>query len=196
MSMSLIIGLDEVGRGCWAGPVVAAAVALNYAIPGLADSKKLSPVRRATLDADIRLHAEAIGIGWVDAPTIDKVGLSAAVSMAMHLAYDQLAEQLNTADIDIIVDGNINYLDDLERSKAVIRADGTVPAVSAASIVAKVARDSYMHELSKKYPAYGFENHVGYGTTYHLEALTTYGITDIHRLSFKPVQQFVQRGVA
>jgi ribonuclease HII len=180
----ITVGVDEVGRGCWAGPVVAGAVVLDQPIPGLNDSKVLSKKQRENLAAEIQLQAKAIGLGWVDAATIDKVGISTAVKMAMEAALEQIQVEYD----ELIVDGNVNFFPTNPRARAVIKADATVPAVSAASIVAKVARDKYMAELAGDYVNYQFSRHVGYGTALHLELLKTFGVSDMHRKSYKPVQ--------
>jgi ribonuclease HII len=180
----MIVGIDEVGRGCWAGPLVAGAVLLGDPIPGLADSKKLSKAQRMTLDAEIKLHAIAIGLGWVTPQEIDAVGLTEAVRLAMQRAISEI-----TAPFDqIIIDGNYNFLSNDPRSSCIIKADDSVPAVSAASIVAKVARDTFMSNASLQYPGYAFEKHVGYGTAAHSAALKLQGICDLHRQSFAPIK--------
>ncbi len=179
----MIVGVDEVGRGCWAGPLVAGAVILNAPIAGLRDSKELSKSQRTRLAQQIEAEALAIGLGWVTPTEVDTLGLSAAVKLAMQRAVAQI-----TVDYDeVIIDGNINYLAEDTRARAVIKADDTVASVSAASIVAKVARDAYMAEAALEYPAYAFESHVGYGTKAHIAALAEYGVTPLHRLSYKPV---------
>ncbi len=181
------IGIDEVGRGCWAGPLVAGAVLLGKPISGLKDSKKLSKKERERLSALIREQAVAIGIGWVWPVEIDRGGLTWAVGAAMKRAFQQISAPYE----QIIIDGNINYFAENTRSKAVIKADETVPSVSAASIVAKVARDAYMVGVAKEYQGYDFEKHVGYGTAAHIAALELLGITDIHRRSYKPIKAFL-----
>lgn len=182
-----MVGLDEVGRGCWAGPLVAGAVILNQPVIGLKDSKKLSKLQRERLAAEIQVRALAIGLGWVGSSEIDELGLTKAVRLAMQRA---LAE-INTSYNEIIIDGNYNFLNDTPNSKAVIGADNIVPAVSAASIIAKVARDNYMRgQASKAYPQYEFDKHVGYGTKLHRDRLQAYGVCKLHRLSYKPVQAF------
>lgn len=184
----ITVGIDEVGRGCWAGPLVAGAVILDQPIAGLKDSKKLSKPQREKFSVEIQLLAVSMGLGWVWPAEIDEFGLTAAVRLAMQRALAQI-----TADYDeIIIDGNLNFLHDEPRARAVIKADDTVPAVSAASIVAKVARDNYMAQAADKYPDYGFANHVGYGTALHLERLKMYGICEQHRRSFKPVAALLQ----
>lgn len=181
----MVIGVDEVGRGCWAGPLVAGAVCLDGTIDGLMDSKKLSAKKRKKLSEVIANEAYSYALGWVTPKEVDELGLTEAVRLAMKRAI----EQLDISGAKIIVDGNINYLLHLPNTEAVIKADDSVPAVSAASILAKVARDEYMHEISSKYPEYGFEKHVGYGTKAHLEALKAFGVTPIHRKSYKPVKR-------
>ncbi|HVS58946.1 MAG TPA: ribonuclease HII [Candidatus Saccharimonadales bacterium] len=178
------VGIDEVGRGCWAGPLVAGAVVLGEPITGLKDSKKLSRLRRESLDTEIQLMAAGYGLGWVQPDEIDALGLTASVRLAMQRALEQLTCLYD----EIIIDGNLNFFADDPRCRAVIKADDSVPAVSAASIIAKVARDNFMRDIARQYPAYGFDKHVGYGTGLHLRMLKTHGVSDIHRKSFKPIQ--------
>jgi ribonuclease HII len=179
----ITVGIDEVGRGCWAGPLVAGAVVLGDPIEGLKDSKKLTKQHRETLAVIIQADAIAFGLGWVEPAEIDVLGLTAANGLAMERALKQLGIDYD----EIIIDGNINYLLSNSKAQAVIKADATVPAVSAASIIAKVARDNYMAKMAERFPDYGFERHVGYGTAMHLERLRLHGITELHRNSFKPV---------
>jgi ribonuclease HII len=180
----MIVGIDEVGRGCWAGPVVAGAVALHAPIPGLKDSKKLSKKMREKLNADIRVEAAAFGIGWVTPEELDNIGLTAAVGLAMERALAQVTVEYD----ELIIDGNYNYFAQNPKARAVIAADNTVPEVSAASIIAKVARDKYMADSALTYPGYAFERHVGYGTAAHQAALQELGLCALHRRSFKPIQ--------
>ena len=184
----VIVGIDEVGRGCWAGPLVAGAVILGEPIPGLKDSKKLSAKRREILTAEIEIHALSIGLGWVWPEELDISGITKGVKMAMERALKAIEISYE----QVIIDGDINYLPDALNSIAIIKADDSVPAVSAASIVAKVARDKYMAEIAQKYPVYGFEKHVGYGTALHMSALKQYGICDIHRKSYKPIKAIME----
>lgn len=183
----ITIGIDEVGRGCWAGPLVAGAVLLRRPIEGLDDSKILSKTKRESLAKVIHRTAH-VGLGWVTPVEIDKMGLTKAVGLAMERAMQQIS-----ADYDeIIIDGTINYFSYNPRAKAVIKADGSISSVSAASIVAKVARDHYMiTEAHALHPEYGFNNHVGYGTKAHIAALESRGITDLHRKSYKPIQKLL-----
>lgn len=183
-----IVGIDEVGRGCWAGPLVAAAVVLDEPIPGLQDSKRLTKLRRKELAKEIYLNAKSIGLGWVDARRIDNIGLSAANREAMENALRQIVGSYDK----IIIDGSYNFLSDNPKSETVIGADGKIPEVSAASIVAKVARDAFMVEMAMQYPEYGFERHVGYGTNYHYEQIKRFGVCELHRLSYKPLQALLK----
>jgi ribonuclease HII len=190
--MSIILGIDEVGRGPWAGPLVIGAVVLGEAkIDGLTDSKKLSAKKRELLDTEIREHAAAFALGWVAAAELDEIGLSAALKLATRRAVAQIKVPYN----EIIIDGTVNFLADTQKSPYVStlpKADLLIPEVSAASIIAKVARDKYMADLAAKYPSYGFENHVGYGTSAHFAALEKYGPTSEHRRSFKPVAAIME----
>ena len=188
----LILGIDEVGRGAWAGPLVIGAVVLNEekSIDELNDSKKLNLKQREILAREIKKSAIAIGVGWIDAPIIDKVGLSAALKLATKCAYQQIISQISTDEIsEIIIDGHVNFLDD-PRVITMIKADGRITAVSAASIVAKVFRDNYMTQLDKVFPNFNFASHVGYGTKSHQESLKKFGsIIGIHRQSFAPIAE-------
>ena len=185
------VGIDEVGRGCWAGPLVAGAVILNDSIEGVKDSKKLSKLQRARLSEVILAKAECFGLGWVWPSEIDVVGLTEAVRLAMQRALAEITGEYDA----IIIDGNFNFLKDNSKSLCLVKADDSVPAVSAASIIAKVARDNYMSEIVAKYPEYGFEKHVGYGTSLHLQMLKLYGVSEIHRKSFRPIQALLQLAV-
>jgi len=185
----VVVGLDEVGRGCWAGPLVACAVILDKHIDGLRDSKLLSKRQRLYLAKNITSSAKATGLGWVRSDLIDKIGLTAATTLAMQRALDQIPLIYH----EIIIDGNYNYLANERLARTLIKADQTVASVSAASIIAKVSRDSWMHTVAaKKYPKYGFEKHLGYGTVLHRQMLQAYGPCQLHRLSFKPVAQILQ----
>jgi len=180
----ITVGIDEVGRGCWAGPVVAGAAILHQPIVGLKDSKKLSKKQREKLAVEINTVAATVGLGWVDAETVDEIGITEAVRLAMQRALDEISIEYD----EVIIDGHLNFLPDNSKTRAVIKADDTVPAVSAASIAAKVARDNYMAEVASEYADYGFAQHVGYGTALHLERLKLHGVCKLHRRSFKPIK--------
>lgn len=209
----ITVGIDEVGRGCWAGPLVAGAVILppSFSLENLEDgpidsmetslsaklgggqallrdSKKLSKKQRETAAAWIHENALAVGLGWVWPADIDNGGITTAVKRAMERALAEVNATYGIAYNEVIIDGNINYFADNPKARAVIKADDSVPSVSAASIVAKVARDKYMAELGEQYAGYGFASHVGYGTAAHIAALRQLGVSDIHRLSYKPIK--------
>ena len=184
----ITVGIDEVGRGCWAGPLVVGVVALSddVALPGLTDSKKLSRAKRESLAQQIEGCA-SIGLGWVSPAEIDANGLSAALRIGAIRALDSLAID---PEATIILDGSYNFLVDTKYTvECVVGADAHIPAVSAASIVAKVARDGYMYEQASVYTDYGFDSHVGYGTKRHKLALDKHGVTPLHRMSFRPVRE-------
>ncbi len=193
----MILGIDEVGRGPWAGPLVVGAVILGGAeIDGLDDSKKLTKKRRETLDEVIRQQAAAWALGWVSAGELDDVGMSQALRLATRRAVKQVQAQCkekNLAFDEIIIDGTVNFLADtaLERYVTVMaKADGLVPSVSAASIIAKVARDQFMTEQDAVYPGYGFASNAGYGVAKHRAAIERLGVTPLHRLSFAPLVKY------
>ncbi len=186
----LMAGVDEAGRGPLAGPVVAAAVILEPSRPlaGLADSKALTPGRRTELAVTIRTGCVAWGLGWADAAEIDSLNILQATLLAMRRAL--LA--LSVPPRHVIVDGNrcpdLCGLGFECTAQAVVKGDALVPSVSAASILAKVARDDYMRGLDGSYPGYGFAQHKGYPTAAHIAALRRLGPSPIHRRSFAPVQ--------
>lgn len=181
----LIAGVDEAGRGPLAGPVVAAAVILDELNPisGLADSKKLSARQRERLHDEIYAKALCCSIGQASVAEIDQFNILQATLLAMRRAVDglRLAPKL------VLVDGN--RLPTLEmRSEAIVQGDAIVPAISAASIIAKVYRDRWCAALDLRYPQYGFGSHKGYGTSAHLAALREHGPCPEHRASFAPVR--------
>ncbi len=184
--MSGVIGIDEVGRGCWAGPLlVVAARHIDQLPAGLKDSKVISKKKRESLRYDIELACD-IGEGWVMPAEIDHLGLSEAMRLGTERALAAISAK---ASEKIIFDGNINYCDtSFIKASAVIDADALFPIVSAASIYAKVRRDAYMTELPERYGVYEFASHVGYGTKKHLELLKQFGVSDQHRKSFKPIR--------
>ncbi|HMI08879.1 MAG TPA: ribonuclease HII [Candidatus Saccharimonadales bacterium] len=182
----MIVGIDEVGRGAWAGPLVVGAVLLgSESIEGLTDSKLLSKKARERLDIEIRQKAVGVGIGWVSAKVIDRIGLSEALKLASRKALECIKNEYR----EIIIDGTIALIDD-PRVTLMKKADLLIPSVSAASIVAKVARDNYMKYLDDVFPGYEFSAHVGYGTAMHRGAIEELGVTPIHRLSFAPLKKY------
>ncbi len=182
----MIVGIDEVGRGAWAGPLVVGAVLLGgVTIEGLTDSKKLTKKQRMALDLEIRQKAKAVGIGWVSAKQIDQIGLSPALKLAAARALVHIRHEYR----EIIIDGTIRLVED-PRVTLMKKADLLIPSVSAASIVAKVARDNYMGHLDGVFSGYKFKNHVGYGTAAHRSAIKELGVTPLHRLSFMPLRHY------
>ena len=186
-----IAGLDEAGRGAWAGPVVAAAVILPASRPdllqrlaGVRDSKQLSPARRETLLEAIQTQALTWGVGQVAPAEIDALGIVPATRQAMHQALASLSPAADYALIDYLP------LPDLDLPQfSLPKGDVRVLSIAAASIVAKVIRDQLMVQLDDRYPGYGFARHKGYGTPQHRAALQALGPCAIHRLSFAPLQQ-------
>lgn len=188
----MILGIDEVGRGPWAGPLVVGAVILGCEIEGITDSKKLSLKKRIELDGEIRAKAQAVGLGWVYPDEIDTLGLAPALELACKRALEEI-DTLGVAYHEIIIDGTVNLLKNTPKGRFVAtmkKADLLVPSVGAASIIAKVARDNYMKEQAEKYPEYGFGAHVGYGTAAHIAAIEKHGVTPLHRLSFAPLTKY------
>lgn len=180
----LVAGVDEAGRGPLAGPVVAAAVILDELQPiaGLNDSKKLTAKRRERLFDEIRARSLCFSIAEASVEEIDKVNILQATMLAMKRAV----EGLRLKPVKVLVDGNrIPVLD--VRAEAIVQGDALVQSISAASILAKVHRDRLCEEMHRMYPAYGFDQHKGYGTAQHLQALTDHGPVACHRMSFSPV---------
>jgi len=186
----LVAGVDEAGRGPLAGPVVAAAVILDDLKPiaGLADSKTLSPRQRERLSAEIHARALCFSVAQASVEEIDRLNILQATLLAMRRAVMGLRLKPHK----VLVDGNrLPTLDIV--AEAVVQGDRKVPAISAASILAKVARDRWCLEIDAEYPAYGFAAHKGYGTAQHLLALQTHGATPWHRRSFSPVARVLSR---
>ena len=188
--MRRVAGIDEAGRGPLAGPVVAAAVILRPRRPieGVADSKVLSPEERARLSIIIRREALCFGIGWADHTEIDALNILQATFLAMRRA---LLAMFLTPD-HVLIDGNqLPNLDGLGKAltaRAIVGGDATEPSISAASILAKTARDSFMDQMDTLYPAYAFASHKGYATPDHQRLLTLHGPCPLHRRSFEPVR--------
>lgn len=187
-SVILVCGVDEAGRGPLAGPVSAAAVILDDADPiaGLADSKKLSERQREQLAPVIRERALAWAVAWAEVEEIDQLNILQATLLAMRRAVLALPVQPQ----QVLVDGLYCPQTGIP-SQAIVKGDSKVAAISAASILAKTARDELMLQLHQQYPQYGFADHKGYPTAVHLAALREYGISDVHRRSFKPVRELL-----
>ena len=194
----LVVGVDEAGRGPWAGPVVAGAVIVldknlsPILLNGLDDSKKLSEKKRERLFDELFAEQQngklCIGIGQASCEEIDRLNILQATFLAMKRATENLSAKPDMA----IIDGNRIPTDFICPVKCVIKGDAKSLSISAASIVAKVYRDRIMKELAQKYPHYGFEKNAGYGTKAHIEGLKQYGITPEHRKSYKPIQEVIK----
>ena len=184
----LIAGVDEVGRGPLAGPVVAAAVILDPKKPidGLCDSKKMSANRRLEMSDKIKSNSLAWSLGRAEVKEIDEINILQASLLAMKRAI----ELLNIEPDIVLVDGNytpsVNF-----KKKAIVKGDSLISEISAASIIAKVERDNEMIALDEIYPGYGFSSHKGYPTKQHIESLKRLGITTIHRKTFSPVSKYL-----
>lgn len=185
---SRIAGVDEVGRGCLAGPVVVAAVILdpNRPIKGLRDSKKLSAKKRDELAEEIKEKALAWSVAAMGPEVIDKINILQATLEAMKAAVEKLPVEPDFVQVDGNKLPKWKWL-----SEAVVKGDDKVEWISAASIIAKTTRDAYMCKMAELYPQYGFEHHVGYGTAEHIKALKAYGPTPIHRKTFAPVREVI-----
>lgn len=187
----IICGVDEAGRGPLAGAVFAAAVVLDRSRPiiGLRDSKKLTPHRREQLALEIKAHALGWSIASCSVTEIDNLNILQATMLAMQRAVAGLSCETTRA----LIDGN--HCPQLTISaQAIVRGDDKVPAISAASILAKTARDETLQQLHQQYPQYGFDQHKGYGTALHLERLQRYGVSPVHRRSYAPVRVLLEAG--
>lgn len=185
----LMAGVDEAGRGPLAGPVVAAAVILDdlHPIAGLNDSKKLTAKRREKLFDEIKAKALCFSIAQATVQEIDEINILQATLLAMKRAV----EGLRLKPMKVLVDGNRLPAIDI-RAEAIVQGDALVPAISAASILAKVHRDRLCEQMHAQYPQYGFDQHKGYGTAVHLAALQAHGPAECHRLTFGPVARSVR----
>ena len=201
----MILGIDEVGRGPYAGPLVIGACILGdwqnsenaEWIEKLTDSKKLSAKRREELYVLIKEKALATATGWVSSAEIDEIGLSEALRLATRRAVKQI-QKTKVPFSEIIIDGTMNFLVGTKLEKYVStlkKGDFLVKEISAASILAKVERDKYMAELDAVYPEYGFGKHVGYGTAAHQKAMEEFGLTPEHRRSFRPVREIAENKI-
>ena len=190
MNLIWICGVDEAGRGPLVGAVVAGAVVLDPSnpIPGLKDSKKLTPARRDFLYEQIMEKAKAWGVGQASPAEIDDINILQATMLAMRRAVEDLASRLGAWPDKALIDGN--RCPELPiPSEAIIKGDAKEPAISAASIIAKVTRDRQMKILDSLHPQYGFAQHMGYPTEAHFAALKEFGVCDEHRRSFSPVRK-------
>ncbi len=188
----IIAGIDEAGRGPLAGPVVAAAVILlpDVVIPGLDDSKKLSPSRRDSLFEEIQASSMAIGVGMADHESIDRINILQATLFAMR----QAVAALEPSPDYLLIDG-INHIPINIMQKTIKKGDSLSASIAAASIIAKVTRDRLMEEYDRRYPGYGFAGHKGYGSASHLAAIAALGPCAIHRKSFRGVREHVKLGI-
>ncbi len=188
--ISLIGGVDEVGRGPLVGPVVAACVILppNYELPGLDDSKKLSEKKRDKYYDIIMKDAVSVGIGIVDAKKIDEINILEASRLAMKLAIEDLDVKPEYILSDAMKLDNIDI-----PYEAIIHGDALSLSIAAGSVIAKVTRDRMMYELDKKYPEYGFAQHKGYPTKKHLENIAKYGVLENYRFTYKPVSDLINK---
>ena len=193
MSLIWVCGVDEAGRGPLVGAVVAGAVVLdpNNPIDGLKDSKKLTAARREYLYEQIMEKAKAWGVGEASPLEIDQINILQATMLAMRRAIEDLATRLGTWPDKALIDGN--RCPELPiAAEAIVKGDAKEPAISAASIVAKVTRDRQMMSLHERHPEYGFAQHMGYPTEAHFAALKQYGACDQHRRSFSPVRKVLE----
>ncbi|HRE59765.1 MAG TPA: ribonuclease HII [Micropepsaceae bacterium] len=190
-----VAGIDEAGRGPWAGPVVAAAVILDpdVSIPGIDDSKRLTPKKRAALFDLIQEKALAFGVAFVRAREIDELNIRRATHLAMKRAYQVLCTKMKPA--SVLIDGNDAPTLSVPH-RALVRGDRLSLSIAAASILAKVSRDNLMIAMDKSFPGYGFADHKGYGTPKHAEALNRLGVSKLHRHSFEPVRAVIEKKIS
>lgn len=183
----LVAGIDEAGRGPWAGPVVAACVILpeKFRLPGLNDSKKLTHEEREVLYEKI-LQVAKVGVAFSHSDKIDKIGIKRANFTAMQEAISQLPQEPKI----LLVDGNDNFPFNIE-SQFIIKGDTKIACIAAASIIAKVERDRWMLAMSEKFPEYEFDAHKGYGTERHAQLLKVHGPCALHRKSYKPIVSII-----
>jgi ribonuclease HII len=191
-----VIGIDEVGRGPWAGPVVACASVIleNSDLPSeITDSKKLTDKKRKVIN-EVLIEKVPYHLGIVDAPTIDELNILQATFLAMYKALEGLKQKLNIADDEyyVLVDGNkIPPFEAFKNAECIVKGDSASLTIAASSILAKVYRDELMAEYAETFPYYAWEKNAGYGTKAHQEGLAEHGITDLHRKSFKPIAKII-----
>ncbi len=194
-----VIGLDEVGRGAWAGPVVAGAVCLplhdptlSQALKGVFDSKQCTPRMRVALDAQIKATALAYGVGVTTDREIEQMGILPATRLAMHRALETARKMLPNQQVDFLILDKIDWKGLQYPHAFYVRGDQRSLTIAAASILAKVWRDAYMVQLGTQYPEYDFSHNKGYGTTIHQTALAQFGVCDAHRRNFNPMRSMLQ----
>ena len=191
-----VIGIDEVGRGPWAGPVVACASVIleNSDLPSeITDSKKLTDKKRKVIN-EVLIEKVPYHLGIVDAPTIDELNILQATFLAMYKALEGLKQKLNIADDEyyVLVDGNkIPPFEAFKNAECIVKGDSASLTIATSSILAKVYRDELMAEYAETFPYYAWEKNAGYGTKAHQEGLAEHGITNLHRKSFKPIAKII-----
>lgn len=197
---SIVVGIDEAGRGPLAGPVVAACAILNQddffgknsseILKKINDSKKLSKIQRKKIFLELITKSQ-FGIGIVDEETIDKINILQATKLAMHRAFLDLQKKYHVFPQIVLVDGNFSPFikqDKISEIIPVVKGDQKSLSIAAASIIAKETRDEIMNQIHKKYPQFGFDRHAGYGTKFHIEKIMEFGICESHRKSFEPIK--------
>lgn len=190
-----VVGLDEAGRGPLAGPVVAGAVVIlgeDQVVSDVRDSKKMSQKKRELAFVEIQKVSSACGVGVVSASEIDTLGIQRAVQKAMMMAMEIVESKLGSKIDFVIADGENILSIPRYKMKKMNKGDLLHYSISAGSVLAKVTRDHIMYDYAKRFPEYGFDSHVGYGTKKHIEALEKFGACDIHRRSFNPVSKFLK----
>lgn len=186
-----VVGVDEAGKGPWAGPVTAAAVIIHsgkQVVKDVRDSKIMTRIQREKAFVKIVKKSSGFGIGTVGEREIDRIGIQKAVKKAMKLAIKNMESKFGIKTSYLIIDGSKTIPLRKNNIKRILRGGLYHYSISAASVIAKVTRDKIMQDFAKKYPLYGFQKHVGYGTKMHFQALKKYGICQIHRKSFSPVK--------
>jgi ribonuclease HII len=189
----ICFGIDEAGRGPLAGPVVAASIFLEgRVIDGINDSKKISKTKRNKIYADLTANFK-YGVGIIGADVIDEINILEATKLAMLNSVLDLQKKHDVFAQIVLIDGNFipfEKRDKIEEMEAIVKGDQKSLSIAAASIIAKVTRDNLMLEYDAKYPQYGFKNHQGYPTKFHIEKIKEFGVLDIHRKSFAPIKKF------
>lgn len=189
-----VAGVDEAGKGPWAGPVTAAAIIIHsqkQVVKSVRDSKTMTRIQREKAYGKIIKKSSAFGIGIVSEQEIDKIGIQKAVKKAMKLALKDMQSKFGLDTSYILVDGSKTMLLRKRNIQRIKKGGFYHYSIAAASVLAKVTRDKIMKKMAKKYPMFGFEKHVGYGTKIHFKALVKYGVCPIHRKSFAPVKNFL-----